>query len=244
MKEIIKQIKHDYFIYVTTHTDKELKNIKELYKNDKNIKCFKLDITDKLDRNKLINLDIDILISNAAIGIGGSIINMNIDDIRYNHEVNVFSNIEVIQIVLKNMLKKDKGKIIIMGSLAGIIPISFLGSYCSTKASLIKISECLKKELNILNSNIKISLIEPGLYHTGFNNIMFDNKYDTNFDNLFKEELEIIRKKENILLTLLEKRNLNSIVKKIKKSLEEDKFIYRAPLSQVIGAKLYNLFME
>lgn len=244
MKELIKQIKHDYFIYVTTHTDKELKNIKELYKNDKNIKCFKLDITDKLDRNKLINLDIDILISNAAIGIGGSIINMNIDDIRYNHEVNVFSNIEVIQIVLKNMLKKDKGKIIIMGSLAGIIPISFLGSYCSTKASLIKISECLKKELNILNSNIKISLIEPGLYHTGFNNIMFDNKYDTNFDNLFKEELEIIRKKENILLTLLEKRNLNSIVKKIKKSLEEDKFIYRAPLSQVIGAKLYNLFME
>lgn len=244
MKELIKEIKHDYFIYVTTHTDKELKNIKELYKNDKNIKCFKLDITDKLDRNKLINLDIDILISNAAIGIGGSIINMNIDDIRYNHEVNVFSNIEVIQIVLKNMLKKDKGKIIIMGSLAGIIPISFLGSYCSTKASLIKISECLKKELNILNSNIKISLIEPGLYHTGFNNIMFDNKYDTNFDNLFKEELEIIRKKENILLTLLEKRNLNSIVKKIKKSLEEDKFIYRAPLSQVIGAKLYNLFME
>lgn len=244
MKELIKEIKHDYFIYVTTHTDKELKNIKELYKNDKNIKCFKLDITDKLDRNKLINLDIDILISNAAIGIGGSIINMNIDDIRYNHEVNVFSNIEVIQIVLKNMLKKDKGKIIIMGSLAGIIPISFLGSYCSTKASLIKISECLKKELNILNSNIKVSLIEPGLYHTGFNNIMFDNKYDTNFDNLFKEELEIIRKKENILLTLLEKRNLNSIVKKIKKSLEEDKFIYRAPLSQVIGAKLYNLFME
>ena len=169
---------------------------------------------------------------------------MNVDDIRYNHEVNVFSNIEIIQIILKNMLKKNNGKIIIMGSLASIIPIPFIGSYSSSKASLVKISECLKKELKILNSNIKVSLIEPGLYHTGFNNIMFDNKYDTDFNNLFKEELKLIKKKENLILLLLEKKNLNSIVNKIEQSLTENKFIYRAPLLQVVGAKIYNLFFE
>ena len=243
-KQLIKRIKKDYFIYVTTHTEKELKRIKKLYKNDKNIECFKLDITDSIDRNKLYNLDIDILLCNGATNIGGSIINMNVDDIRYNHEVNVFSNIEIIQIILKNMLKKNNGKIIIMGSLASIIPIPFIGSYSSSKASLVKISECLKKELKILNSNIKVSLIEPGLYHTGFNNIMFDNKYDTDFNNLFKEELKLIKKKENLILLLLEKKNLNSIVNKIEQSLTENKFIYRAPLLQVVGAKIYNLFFE
>ena len=242
-KELIKRIKNHYYIYVTTHTNTELKNIKEYYKNDINIECFKLDITNELDRNKLYNLDIDILICNAAISIGGSIINMNVDDIRNIYEVNVFSNIEVIQIILKNMLKKNSGKIIIMGSLASIIPIANIGAYSSSKASLIKISECLKKELKILNTNIKVSLIEPGLYHTGFNNLMFNNKYDTNFDNLFKEELELIRKKENIIL-FFEKKNLNSIVNKLEESINGDKFIYRAPLLQVVGAKLYNLFFE
>ena len=242
-KELIKRIKNDYFIYVTTHTNSELKSIKEYYKNDKNIECFKLDITDELDRNKLYNLDVDILLCNAAISIGGSIINMDVNDIRKTYDVNIFSNIEVIQIIIKNMLKKDSGKIIIMGSLASIIPIANIGAYSSSKAALVKIAQCLKKELKQLNSNVKVSLIEPGLYHTGFNNLMFDNKYDTNFDDLFKEELELIRKKENLIL-LLENRNLDSIIDKIKESLNGDKFIYRAPLIQVVGAKIYNLFLQ
>ena len=244
MKEVIEKIKDDYFIYVTTHTNKELNNIKRLYQKDKNIKCFKLDITNKKDRNKIKKENIDILINNAAIGIGGSIINMKVDDIRKNYEVNIFSSIEITQIVLKNMIRKNSGKIIFIGSLASFIPIPFLGSYSSTKASLIKISECLKKELKILNSNINVSLIEPGLYHTGFNNVMFDNKYNTDFDNLFKKELELIRKKENILLILLEKKKLDSITNKIIESLEGDKFIYRAPITQVIFSKLYCLLFE
>lgn len=213
MKELIKKIKNKYFIYVTTHTVIELENIKEEYKNEKNIKCFKLDVTSKVDKQKIKDLDIDIFVANSAIGIGGSIINMNMNNIRNNFEVNVFSNFELIQIILKNMLEKKEGKIIIMSSMAGIIPIPFLGSYCSTKASIIKLSECLKKELKILNSNIKICLIEPGMYKTGFNKVMFDNKYNTNFDLLFKEELELIRKKENIMMFFLEKKKLNSIVK-------------------------------
>ena len=242
-KELIKRIKDKYYIYVTTHTEEELQNLKEYYKKEKNINCLKLDITDKLDKSKLYNLDIDILICNAATNKGGSIINMDIEDIKNTYDVNVFSNIEVIQIILENMMKKNNGKIIIISSLAAIIPIPFIGAYSSSKASLIKIAECLKKELKILNTNIKVSLIEPGLYHTGFNNYMFENKYDNKFENLFKEELELIKKQDNLIL-FFEKKRLNSIVSKIEKSLTSDKFLYRAPLLQVVGAKFYNIFFE
>lgn len=243
MKELIKEIKNKYFIYVTVYTKRQLENVEKLYEYDQNIKCFKLDITDEKDIEKLKNIDIDILISNAAIGNGGSIINIDIDKIRDNYETNVFSNFNLVQEVLKNMLKKNNGKIIIMSSLAGIIPIPFLGSYCSTKASIIKLTECLKKELKILNSNIKISLIEPGMYKTGFNKYMFDNKYDDDFNDLFKEELELIHLRENIMMMLLERKNYKSIVKQIKKAIKNDnKFIYRAPLFQSIGAKIYNIF--
>ena len=150
--EVIKRIKEDYFIYVTVHTESQLKKVKEKYKDNKNIKCFKLDITNKKDIEKLKKLDIDIFISNAAISESGSILEIKVDKIRNNFETNVFSNFEVIQIVLKNMIKKGKGKIIIMGSLAGKIPMPFAGSYSATKASIIKLTEALNLELKLLKA--------------------------------------------------------------------------------------------
>ena len=97
MRELIKKIKSKYFIYVTVHTENELKNIKEYYKMEKNIECLKLDIKNDLDIEKINKLDIDIFISNAAVGYGGSIINMDINKIKENYEVNVFRNFYLIQ---------------------------------------------------------------------------------------------------------------------------------------------------
>lgn len=242
MKQLIEKIRYNYKIYLTVHTENQYKRVKEYYKDYKNIICMKLDITNELDRNKVKDLDIDILISNASIGNGGSVASMEIDRIRENFEVNVFSNFSLVQLVLKNMIKKDKGKVIMMSSLASILPIPFLGSYCSTKASISMLSSSLKKELKCITKNIKIVLIEPGMYHTGFNQVMLENKYD-NMD-LFKDEINLIRKKENLFFNLIEKKNLDSIVNKIYNAVisDDSKFIYRAPLFQVIGVKLYQLF--
>lgn len=242
INQVIDKIKNHYFIYLTVHTEKQLERVKEKYKNYSNIKCFKLDVTNSKDLNKVKNLDIDILINNAAIGYGGSVIDIDIDKIKENYEVNVFSNLSLTQIVLENMLKKGEGKIINMASLAGIVPISFIGSYASTKASIIKISEILKKELKMI-SNIKVSIIEPGFYNTGFNQIMFENK---DINKYFKEQLNIINKKQFFIHKYIEKKNLNSIANKIVCCIESDhpKFIYRAPFSQVIFAKMYSLFFE
>ena len=110
--DVIKKIKtKNYKIYVAVHTDTQCKRIKKIYKNDKNIYCIKLDVTDKEDIKKLNKIDVDILISFAAIGNGGSISEIKMDKVRENFEVNVFSNFEIVQIVLKNMIKKDSGKI-------------------------------------------------------------------------------------------------------------------------------------
>ena len=108
MGKVIDKIKNNYFIYVTVHTQSQLKAIKEKYKNNKNIKCFKLDVTNQKDILKLKNLDIDILISNAAISETGSILELPIEKMKNNFQTNVFSNFNIIQIVLKNMIKKNK----------------------------------------------------------------------------------------------------------------------------------------
>ncbi len=245
MGKVIDKIKNNYFIYVTVHTQSQLKAIKEKYKNNKNIKCFKLDVTNQKDILKLKNLDIDILISNAAISETGSILELPIEKMKNNFQTNVFSNFNIIQIVLKNMIKKKKGRVIVMGSLAGKIPMPFAGSYSATKASIIKLTEALNFELKLLEEKIDIVLILPGLYNTGFNKLMFDKKYEfMDVDSYFEHHIQLIKKSENIILKLFEKRKLDSIVNKIETAIktEKPKFIYSAPLSQNLFVKIVSLF--
>lgn len=241
---IDKLVSLRYHIYVTVHTDKQLELVKKKYKNYKHVECLRINILYPDDRKALEQLDIDILVNNAAIGYGGSIAEIPMSKVRNNFEVNVFSYFEVEQIVLKKMIEKNKGKIINISSLAGIVPISFLGSYCATKASIIKMTECLRKELKIIDSKIQICLIEPGLYHTGFNQVMLENKYDfMDADSYFNNVIEQIRKKENFMFSTFEKYQLKSIVKQILKAIKSrhPNFIYRAPYFQGLLAKGYQL---
>lgn len=244
MKEVVDRLKNKYFIYLSVENEKQLEIVKEKYKDYNNIECIKLDVTNKNDRDKIAMLDIDVLVSSAAVGEGGSICEIPFDKVRHNFEVNVFSNFELLQLVIKQMFRKKKGKIVVISSLAAHIPLNFLGVYCATKSSVSMLSTTLKNELKLLNNNIKIKLIEPGMYHTGFNQVMLENKYNwMDIDSYFKNIINDLRKSENIYFNKVEKRKLNSIVKQIVKAIESDnnKFIYSAPFSQYIFSKFYNL---
>lgn len=245
---VIKNLKYDdYYIYATVHTIEEEKHLKDLYKEFNNIECFKLDITDENDLKKIENLDIDILINNAAIGEGGSLLEIDIDRIRANFETNVFSSYRLIQIIFKRMFAKKSGKIIIMSSLASVIPLKFLGAYCGSKASVSQMAKILEKEVKMLCKDIDVILIEPGMYHTGFNQVMLDNKYNYMYKNsYFKNFIPTIIKEEKRLFGFLEKNNFNSITNKIVKAIKTDnpKFVYKAPLFQSVGAKIYSIFCK
>lgn len=245
INKVIDKIIDDYYIYVTVHTESQLKAVKNKYKDNKNIKCLKLDITSEKDIKQIKNLDIDILISNAAISEIGSVAEIKIDKMRENFETNVFSNFNIVQIVLKNMIKKGEGKIIMISSLAGKIPMPFAGTYSATKASIIKLTEALSLELKLLDAKIDTVLILPGLYNTGFNKLMFDKKYEfMDIESYFNHQIDLIKNQENIILKFFEKKNLDSIVNKIIKAInkENPKLIYSAPLSQNIFAKIVSIF--
>ena len=241
---IQKLLDEDYFIYVTVHTMQQLKRVKDKYKNNNNVECFKLDVTNTKDREKIKNLDIDTFVANAAIGYGGSIIDIDIDKIRENFEVNVFSNFELVQLVLKNMLKKNSGKIIIISSIAGIVPLRFLGSYSASKSSVIKLTQTLRKELKLITKKINISLVLPGMYHTGFNQVMLENKYLNMDGSIFGAKEKEIRFWEDLFWNIFEYKSLNSITKQIYQAIvsNKSKFIYSAPLNQKIFAKIYQIF--
>lgn len=247
-KAVIDKLKHmDYKIYATVSNEKQLEAMHRMYQDDNNIESFVLDVTKEQDRNKIKSLDIDIIVCNAALSYGGSLTEIDVNLVRNIYDVNVFSTLELIQIIFKSMMRKKQGKIIIMSSLAGIYPMRFIGGYSSSKASLIKIAETLKKEINMLNVAIDVCLIEPGFYYTGFNQVMFESKYKAmNVDSYFKSQIQMLRERDNFIHNFLEKKRLDSIVKQIILAIQDDtgRFLYRAPFFQVAFAKLYSLCKE
>lgn len=239
----LELLHRDHFVYITVHTEEQLKELEQKEElKGLNVKCLKLDITSKQDRDIIKNLDIDVLINNAAIGNGGSLIANDVERIRENYEVNVFATLELTKIALDNMIKKDSGKILMVSSVLAEMPFAWLGFYSSTKAAIKNLSIALQKELKAIKSKVKVSIIIPGAYHTGFNQVMLENKYDEMDMNTRLKKLESdIRIKENIKFGLLESKDLQSIVDKIVTAVEAEKpkSLYKAPLVQSIAEKTY-----
>lgn len=241
----LKLAKLGYHVFLTTEDDKQLEVLREKVVDFPNIGTFRLNVKNKEDVELLKKFNVDVLISNAALGLGGSILEADMKKVRDVYEVNVFSNFELIRIVLNNMLNKNSGKIIIISSMIANIPVPFMGIYGSTKASISMLGQCLKKEIKLINKNVQITLIEPGIYKTGFNKVMLDNKYD-NENSRFKKFDESIRNFENELLKYVGTNNLNSVSDKIIDIIEKDKLksIYRTPLVQSILIKLYIKYIK
>ena len=206
---------------------------------------FQLDIRKIEDRELILKYSFDTLICNAAIGDSGSVADIYIDRIRNVFETNVFSNLELIQLALSKMIPKNIGRIIILSSMVGRIPFAFLSPYCASKFSLECFGICLYKELKKLpNNNVKICLIEPGAYATGFNKENNEKKYTWLYKNsYFKNIISSIRKKEDIKWNFLEQKPYNSIIKKYIHAVEDNypKFRYYAPWWQAIGIQFLRI---
>ena len=204
------------------------------------------DINLENDRNKLKELDFDVLINNAAIGDSGSIADISVDRIENVFETNVFSNIKITQVALKNMIENKRGRVIFLSSLAGRISIPFLGPYCASKFAIEGFASSLRKEMKKLDDvNIQIGIIEPGAYATGFNKENNEKKYEWMYkDSYFKYKWKDIKEKETKYWNFIEKKNFNSIIKQYIHSVEDRKlkFRYTAPRTQSFIIQLQRIF--
>ena len=226
----------------------DLKEISE--KENLDLQVIKVDITDEEDRNKLLNYDIDIFISNAAIADSGSVAEVDVERIEDIFKVNVFSNIKITQAVLKNMIEnKKEGKIVFLSSQIGRIALPFLGPYASSKYAIEGFASSLRSEMKILNklknTNIQVSIIEPGSYATGFNMETGNKKYGWMYEkSYFDGYVDLIRKVENKVWALTEHKKCDSIIKKYIKVVETKKLKHRyyAPWYQAFFMQLLRIF--
>ena len=227
---------HD--VIASTHTEEEAKNlIAEAEDWDLDLTVEKLDILNADDRARAAGWGVDVLVNNAGIGESGPLAEIPVELVRRNFETDVFAMLELTQVLVKRMLEQCCGRILIVGSLAGRVYVPYLGAYCMTKFALEAAAHAFRYELE--PHNIKVSIIEPGPYATGFNEKMEESKYRWFDDHsMFASETELIKKEEHKLLS--DQYSTETIVMAIVKAIEaaEPKFRYVAPLEYKVMAQM------
>ncbi len=233
-------------VIATTHTDEQAQELKAYGQaQDVALHTFKLDITLPEDRALVEPLALDVLINNAGIGESGSLAEVDMARVRRNFEVNVFSTLELTQLVLKGMIARERGTVLLVSSIAGRVPMPFLMPYSMTKFALSAAGAGLRAEVDLLKKNVHISLIEPGAFHTGFNQQMSARKFDwMGPDSYFAAHANVLRAKEAREFKLVEARSTDSIVRKIVQASEarRPRLRYVAPWIQGLVVRLARIF--
>ncbi|MBY0589110.1 SDR family oxidoreductase [bacterium] len=109
--------------------------------------------------------EIDVLVNNAGIGLGGPYEENDWPQIRKVMEVNALGTMAVTRAVLPFMREKARGRIINISSDSGLFGQPLQTAYCASKFAIEGFSESLAHELAPLG--IFVSIIEPcGMYAT------------------------------------------------------------------------------
>ena len=102
---------------------------------------------------------IDVLVNNAGMYIGGNL-QMNTIDFRLQMELNLMAKFNLLKEVVPIMKAQKSGHIFNIASRAGKIGFSNSGAYSASKFGLVGLSESLYREL--AESGISVTAICPG----------------------------------------------------------------------------------
>jgi len=120
--------------------------------------------------------DIDVLINNAGVGQTGPMVDIPMERVRRLFEVNVFGTLAVTQQVVKGMVARGEGRVIIVSSIAGVLSAPGFGPYSMTKHALEAMGKAMRGELAPLG--VDVTLLNPGPYLTGFNDRMAESMWE------------------------------------------------------------------
>lgn len=109
-----------------------------------------------------------ILINNAGIGKGVPILESSPEFLRKIFDVNIISHYYLLQAFLPDMIKKKKGHVVSIASVASFVSPPGLSHYAETKAAVLVLHEGLGAELRTISKcpEIKLTIVHPSWANT------------------------------------------------------------------------------
>ena len=110
---------------------------------------------------------VDLLCANAGRGLGHGFLDQDVADWRRVIDTNITGTIYLLQKVLKDMVARDDGKVLVTGSIAGFIPGSFQAVYNGTKAFVDSFADAIRNEIKE-SKGVTVTTLMPGPVETEF----------------------------------------------------------------------------
>ena len=107
-----------------------------------------------------------VLMANAGHGLGHAFLDQDFNAVRHVIDTNITGTLDLIQRVGRSMRDRNAGKILITGSIAGLMPGTFQAVYNGTKAFIDSFAYALRNELK--DTNVSVTVLMPGPTDTEF----------------------------------------------------------------------------
>ena len=108
---------------------------------------------------------LDVLINNAGYGAMGPLLDGGVEAMQRQFETNVFALVGVTR-ALFPALRQNKGLVVNIGSVSGVLVTPFAGAYCASKAAVHALSDALRMELAPFG--VRVMEVQPGAIASQF----------------------------------------------------------------------------
>ncbi|UOQ72921.1 SDR family NAD(P)-dependent oxidoreductase [Hymenobacter cellulosilyticus] len=113
-------------------------------------------------------LQIDILVNDAGFGEAGLFVETDLQKEMGIVHVNVLALMTLTKLFLREMVTRNSGKILQLGSVVSFLPNPRQAVYAATKAFVLSFSEALQHELKEMKSEVTMTILCPPATETDF----------------------------------------------------------------------------
>tara|TARA_B100000927_G_scaffold185941_1_gene149756 strand:+ start:57 stop:818 length:762 start_codon:yes stop_codon:yes gene_type:complete len=182
--EFVKLLIDDnYKVFIVDNNKENLDGLHNIICSDK-FQPIKLDLSKvtspKIIYEKLKKENIDVLINNAGFGTFGKFYKTKWERDAEMINLHVLNTAHLTKLFLKDMIKRNDGKILNISSVAAFQPGPMMSLYYATKAFILHFTEAISNEVK--DKNITISVLCPGQTKTNFQDYVSTKKNKISFN--------------------------------------------------------------
>lgn len=177
-----------YRLIITGRRSELLEKLKNSLDTEVLTLCF--DVRDRNATRKAIDSIpeewriIDVLINNAGLAQGlEPEYEGDPDDWDRMIDTNIKGLLTMTRLIVPDMVQRNHGHVINVGSVAGDAAYANGNVYCATKAAVKTISDGLR--IDVAQSAVRVTTLKPGLVETNFSNVRFHGD-DARADTVYK----------------------------------------------------------
>jgi short-subunit dehydrogenase len=167
-----------------------------------------VDISDgRAVRSVLDGREVDVIVNNAGVGVMKPLVDLDPEEWKLMVDVNLNAVYHVTQALLPGMIRRGRGHVVIIGSLAGKSGFAGGTCYAATKAALNGFAESLM--LEVREAGVKVSIVMPGSVATSFSRSGRDQSWKLTAEDVAASVEFLLDTPQRVLIDRVEMRPLN-----------------------------------